>query len=253
MQYVVDVGCHDQPLDRQPHLRRDIAGKDIAEIAGRHGEGNLAMRCAQLAGSVKIIDHLRHQPGPVDRVDRRDREAVGYFPIGEHPLHHRLGIIKTAIDRDIVHIRRPHRGHLPPLDIGDPAVRMEHEHIHLVPPRQRVNRGRTGVARGRADHRQMLVLPGQKFLEQQSEQLQGYILERKGWAVEQFEQPLPPVELHQRRHRSVGKAAIGLFANVAQLGFVERIADKGQHHPDGGFPVGKARHGGDLVGAERGP
>jgi hypothetical protein len=67
---VVDVGGHDQPLDRQAHARSDIAGKDVTEIAGRHRERHLAVRRAKLERGGEVIDHLRHQPRPVDRVDR---------------------------------------------------------------------------------------------------------------------------------------------------------------------------------------
>ena len=46
---VVDVGGDDQPLDRQPHPRGDIAGEDVAEIAGRHAEGDLPLAARRAA------------------------------------------------------------------------------------------------------------------------------------------------------------------------------------------------------------
>ena len=38
VEHVVLVGREDQPADRQPHLARDVAGEDVAEVAGRHRE-----------------------------------------------------------------------------------------------------------------------------------------------------------------------------------------------------------------------
>ena len=43
-QDVVDVGGDPQPADRQAHALGDIARKDVAEIAGRHGEIDRARR-----------------------------------------------------------------------------------------------------------------------------------------------------------------------------------------------------------------
>ena len=40
---VVDVGGDQQAVDRQPHVQRDEAGIDVAEIAGRHRSGDLAV------------------------------------------------------------------------------------------------------------------------------------------------------------------------------------------------------------------
>ena len=41
---VVDVGGDHQAVDRQAHAQRDITGIDVAEIARRHGESDLAVR-----------------------------------------------------------------------------------------------------------------------------------------------------------------------------------------------------------------
>ena len=66
---VVDVGGDDQPLDRQPHPLGDVAGEDVAEIAGRHGEGDRRARRAERDGGGEVVDDLRDDPRPVDRVD----------------------------------------------------------------------------------------------------------------------------------------------------------------------------------------
>ena len=59
-QNVVNV-CRDyQAVNGQPHLLRDIARKNIAEITGRHAEGHLAIGRPQLERGVEVVNHLRH-------------------------------------------------------------------------------------------------------------------------------------------------------------------------------------------------
>ena len=41
VEHVVLVGGEDQLVDRQPHLPRDVAREDVAEIARRHRKADL--------------------------------------------------------------------------------------------------------------------------------------------------------------------------------------------------------------------
>ena len=75
-QDVVDVGGDDQPVDRQAQLLRHVAGIDVAEIAGRNGEGDLAVRRAERHRGGEVIDGLRHDAGPVDRIDAGQMHAL---------------------------------------------------------------------------------------------------------------------------------------------------------------------------------
>lgn len=77
MEDVVDVGRDDQPRDGKAHAGGDIAGEDVAEIARGNGEGDLAIGRAEADRGVEEVHDLRHQPGPVDRVHRGQREPVG--------------------------------------------------------------------------------------------------------------------------------------------------------------------------------
>nr|GFD59507.1 hypothetical protein [Tanacetum cinerariifolium] len=79
-----------------------------------------------------------------------------------------------------------------------------------------------GVAAGRADHGDVAGAALEEFLEQEAEQLQRDVLERQRRAVEQLEQPLIVIELHQWRHRGMGEAAISGLAQLGQLGAGER-------------------------------
>jgi hypothetical protein len=202
---------------------------------------------------MEIIDHLRRQPRPVDRIDRRQRETAGEGLMGEHRLHQRLGIVEAAVDRDIVDVGAEHRRHLAALDLRHPALGVEHEDVDLGAAGERVDRRRSGVAAGRPDYRQMHVARRQEALEQQAEQLQRDILERQGRAVEQLEQPVALVELDQRRDRGMGEAAIGLAAQRAQSGLIDAVADEGRQHPHRGFDIIQPGERGDLVARQHRP
>ncbi len=90
-------------------------------------------------------------------------------------------------------------------------------------------------------------LRGKERLEQAAEQLQRDVLERQRRAVEQFQQPVLLVELHQRRHRIMGEAAIGRAGtDRSSSSSRQAVADEGQHHLHRQFGIGQARHRGDL-------
>ena len=247
---VVLVGGDDQPLHRQAHLCRDIASKDIAEIPGRHAEGHLAVGRAKLQRGGEIIHHLRHEPRPVDRIDRADIERGGQRRVREHALHHRLRIVEAAGNRDIVDIGRAHRGHLAALDLAHPAFGMEHEDLHALAPGDRMDRRGARIAASRPDDRQRALALLQKPLEQQPEQLQCHILERKRRPVEQFEQPVLLVELNQRSDSRMIERLVGLYAEIAQLVFGKALSHEGCHDPHSEFGIGKPAQRGDLVARE---
>src|SRR6185437_5919684 len=102
--YVVDVGRHHQPVDRQAHLPGNIAGEDVAEIAGGNREGDLAVRRAERRRGGEIIHRLRHDPRPVDRIDARQADAVAEGVVIEHRLHQRLTVVEGAFDGDGVDV-----------------------------------------------------------------------------------------------------------------------------------------------------
>ena len=79
-QDVVDVGGDPQPADRQAHLLGDVARKDVAEIAGRHGEVHRARRRAERHRRGEIVHHLRDDPRPVDRIDARTARPASRKP-----------------------------------------------------------------------------------------------------------------------------------------------------------------------------
>ena len=145
-QDIVDVGGDAQPANRQAHFLGDVARKDVAEIAGRHGKIHRARGRAEGCGRGEIIHHLGYDPRPVDRIDARQRNRVAKAVMVEHRLHDRLAIVKRAFDRERMHVGRTGRRHHPPLHVGDPPVRKQHDQIDIVETRERIDRGAAGIA-----------------------------------------------------------------------------------------------------------
>ena len=96
---VVLVGGDRQSADRQAHALGVIAGEHVAEIAGRHGEGDAPVRRAERDRAGEVIDDLGEDARPVDRVDARQAELVAEGEIAEQRLDDRLAVVERALDR----------------------------------------------------------------------------------------------------------------------------------------------------------
>ena len=247
MQDVVLVGGDDQPFDRQAHALRDMTREDVAEIAGRHGEADLALRGAERHGGREVIDHLRQNPRPVDRVDARQPDRIAEVEIVEHVLQPRLAIVEIAFQGEGMDIHLGRGRHLAALHLRDAPFGEQDEDIDIVEAPERLDRGRPGIARGRADDGDAAARPRQRDLEQLPDELHREVLEGERRAVEQFQQEMVGCQLHQGRAGGVAKALIGLADGAAKLGIGEGVADKGAHDAKGGFLVGLPAKRRDLL------
>ena len=252
-QDVVDVGGDAQPADRQAHLLGDIARKDIAEIAGRHGEIHRARGRAERDGRGEIIHHLRHDPRPVDRVDARQRDRIAKAVMVEHRLHDRLAIVERAFDRERMHVGRARRRHHPPLHVGDAPVREQHDQIDIVETRERIDRGAAGIARGRDHDGGALVALGQHVIHQPRDQLHRDVLERQRRAVEQLQHELIGPDLVERHHRRMAEGRVGFVRHAAEIGVGDFARGERPDHVDRDFPIGPAEKSGDGLGRELRP
>ncbi|MPL75513.1 hypothetical protein SDC9_21337 [bioreactor metagenome] len=244
---VVLVRRNHQPLDRQAHLLRQEAREDVAEIAGRHGEADLAMRRAKRHGRGEEIDDLRQHPGEVDRIHAGKAHFVAEGEVVEHVLQLALAIVEIAVDGQRVDIALNGRRHLPALHLAHPAMREEDEDIDIVETAEGLDRGRAGVARGGADDGDAAALFRQLDLEQLADHLHREILEREGRAVEQLKQEMVRRELLERRARGMAKARIGARDGALQLGLGEGVAGEGAHHPEGDLLIAQPGKRRDLV------
>ena len=247
---VVLVGGDDQPLDRQPHALGVPAGEHVAEIAGRRGERDAASRRAERDGGGEVIDDLREDARPVDRVDAAQRQPVAKRQIAEQAFDDVLAIVEGAVDGDGVDARPVDRRHLPPLHVRHAALRIEDEDVDALGAAERLDRRRAGVARGRAEDGRAPAALAERPVHRAAEELHGEILERQRRPVEQFEQKQIVVELAQRRPRRVAEAAIGLLRHRPQFRLAPRPGDERRHYASGGLRVGLAGQSGDFGGGE---
>ena len=128
-----------------------------------------------------------------------------------------------------MNIGRAHRGHLAALDIAYPSLRMQHEDSYAIAVGDRVDRRRARVPARRADYGEIAGTARKELFKQPAQQLQRDVLERECRAVEQFEQPVLLIELHERGHRVVAELTVGLLAKLDQLLLRQAVADKGAH------------------------
>ena len=246
VQNVILVGGDHQLFNRQPHLAGDGPGKDIAEIARGHGETHGAPRRAQGDGGVEVIDHLRQNPRPVDAVHTRQPHLVAEGEIVEHVLHAGLTIVKVTRHGNGMDIGLDRRRHLAALHLGHAAMRIQDEHIHIGQPAERLDGCRSGIAAGGAHDGHPLARPRQCRLKQLADQLHGKVLEGQRGPVEQFQQEVVAVQLHQRRTRGMAEPGIGGGDQAAEFVIGEGAAQEGAHHAKGGFLIAEARQRRDL-------
>ena len=209
-QDVVGVGRQHQPPDRQAHALGDPAGEDVAEIAGRHGEGDRAVRPAERHGRREVIDRLRGDARPIDRVDARQLQLVAEARVVEQRLHDGLAIVEGALERDGMHVGRVDAGHLAALHLRHAPVRVEDEHVDLIEPLEGLDGGAAGIARGRADDRRAAAARAQDVVHQLPEQLHGHVLEGEGRAVEQLEHEQVVADLGEGAHGRMAEGGVGL-------------------------------------------
>src|SRR5450830_634811 len=246
VQDVVAVGRDDQLADRQAHVARQVAGEDIAEVAGRHRERHRTGRAAQLQGRVEVVDDLGHDPRPVDRVHRDQARALEEALVGEAVLDHFLAVVEVAFDGDVVDVVAEQGGHLPALHLGHPLVRVEDEDVDVLAMLAAFDGGRTGVTGGGADDHHALATFGQHVVEQATEQLQGEVLERQGRAVEQLQHPFVAVQLAQWGYGTVGESAVGFLKDLLEVRIRNAAGDERAHDPERQFVIRQAGPGSDF-------
>ena len=75
------------------------------------------MRGAETGCGAKVIDHLRQNAGPVDRVDPGQFHPIAEFKVIEHIFEHGLAGVECALHCDGVDIGIGRRGHLTALHL----------------------------------------------------------------------------------------------------------------------------------------
>ena len=184
VEHVVLVGGEDQLGHRQAHHACDVASADVAEVAGRHTEGELLI-VGFSSGEValEVIDDLRGDATPVDRIDGTDLVLGLEGVIIGDGLNDVLRIIEHAVHGDVEDVVVLQRVHLRALEGRHAAVWREHEDAHALLAAHGVFGRRTGVAGGGAKDVDFFAAFLQHVLEQIAEQLHGHVLEGQRRAV----------------------------------------------------------------------
>ena len=181
---VVDVGGDHQAIDGQAHAERDIARIDVAEIAGRHGEGNLAARRAERDGGGEVIDHLCDDARPVDGIYARQPRPVAKrgwlnmpFTIAWQSSNVPSIASAWTFSSSTVVIMRRCTSEMRPC--GNSTKRSTRRATA-----ERLDRGAAGVARGRDHDGGALPARREHLVHEPAKELHGQILERERRARE---------------------------------------------------------------------
>ena len=93
-----------------------------------------------------------------------------------------------------------------------------------------------------------LAAGGQHAVHQAGQQLHGHVLEGQRRPVEQLQHPQAAVDLHQRRHRRVAEAGVGVARERDQLGARDRAAGERLQQGDGDLGERLAGEARDRLG-----
>jgi hypothetical protein len=117
------------------------------------GTVNDILRCgrAERRRGGEVIDHLRDDARPVDRIDARKPHPVAKAWWLNRPFTSAWQSSKVPSTASACTLLSSGGRHHPPLHVGDAAVREQHKQIGPLAAAERLDRGAAGVARGR-DH-----------------------------------------------------------------------------------------------------
>ena len=211
-QYVVAVRRTDQFRDGKPHALGIITRENIAEIARRHAEVDELARCnrplfQEFGIGAEVVDDLRHEPAPVDRICRRQLDVpsgklLSKGLVAENLLDAVLRIVKIPLDRDDTDICALLRAHLQVLDLRHAARRIEHEDLDLIDIGKTFERRLARVARRGNENQNLSVLTRllERRLQKLRQKLQCHVLERT-------RRPVPELQYGEFLERVHGRDA----------------------------------------------
>ena len=133
----------------------------------------------------KVIDHLRQQARPVDRIDRADLVLALELQVVGDGLDHVLAVVEHALDGDVVDVGVQQAEHLRLLERAHAPVRAGHEDAHALLAAHGVFGRAAGVAAGGAQDVELFAAARQFVLEQVAQQLHRHVLEGQRGAVGQ--------------------------------------------------------------------
>ena len=240
---------------RQAHASRDVAGVDVAKVAGGYGVVHLrALRQVEREVRLDVVHALRQHARPVDGVDRADVVAGLVGGVGIDGFDEVLAVVEDAFDGDVVDVRVLQAVHLCLLEGAHAAMRREHEDVDAGFAAHGVFGGGAGVAAGSAEDVQPLVARFQHVFHRVAEELHGDVLEGERGAVGEFEDVgVACAKAGQRGNSFAMEDAlvVGAVQDAAQVVFRD-VVNVVAHHRKGevgvaiGFPFAQSGGGDDF-------
>ena len=188
-----------------------MASANVTEVARRYRERHLAVLARPTARrsevALEVVDDLRHDTGPVDRIDRADLVARLVSVIVRHRLDDVLCVVEHAFHREVEDVRILQAVHLGRLERTHLAGRREHEDANAFLAAHGVLGRAAGVAGRRAENVECIAVLRQRILEQVAQQLHGHVLERQRRAIRERQQRelRAPFVAQRQQRRDVGR------------------------------------------------
>ena len=207
----------------------------------------LRVRRAERHRGDEIVDDLRDDARPVDRVDGREPHAVAERVVVEQRLHERLAVVEGAVDRHRMDVVVGWRRHHPALHVGDAAVRIEHDEIDALGAAEGLDRGAAGIARGRDHDGGAVAALLERVVHQPRQELHREVFEGERRPVEEFEHERVWSDLDQRGDGRMAEGRVGLARHAAEFGRRQARARERRDDLGGDFRVGPPGQSGDPL------
>jgi len=186
---VVFVRGHHNSFNRQAHLLRHIAGVGVAEIAAGHGEGNgLAGFLRRLKIGREVINRLRRDARPVDRIDRAKAVFGLECGVGVQGFNEVLTVVERAANGHVHDVFVVHGVHLRALENAHAACGRQHDDAQAGFAAQRLYGGAARVAGRGAEDGESLFLLAKRPAQQIAHQLHCGVLKGERGPVRQFQE-----------------------------------------------------------------
>ena len=124
IEHIVFVGGDDKAIDWQPHLTSNVTGANIAKIARWYAKADFfVIACGDGKIGLKVINDLRKDTAPVDRVHRTEIISGFECRVLLQRFDDILTVIKHTVDGDIMDIVISQAIHLRTLKLTHLAMR----------------------------------------------------------------------------------------------------------------------------------
>ena len=166
-EHVVGVGRAHERADRKPQLAGEVAGENVAEVAGGNdvvhplADSDRAAADKVCVGA-EVIDDLRGKAADVDGVRARQAHALAReqplaADLGKDLLDGSLRVVEVAAHCGDTGIVAALRDHLRLLHGGHTAVRVKDDDLRPRHIAEALHRGLAGVAGGRGEDQDLIV------------------------------------------------------------------------------------------------